>query len=113
LAGKYKGRHDSPVVRKMNKLGFQLRGEVMEGIQEYFARSETPAAGSPVGALFVRIINKNPGMSFEEARTEANALLDKAAGRKVYRLPRVLSPDEQLEQKARMRAKFNPLLKAA
>jgi hypothetical protein len=80
---------------------------------EYFARPETPSAGSPVGALVFKVLAKNPGMSFEEARTEAKALLEKAAGSWVYRAPRVLSPAEQAEQKERMRARFNPLLKAA
>jgi hypothetical protein len=36
-------------------------------------------------------------------------MLDRAAGRKVYRLPRVLSPEEQVEQKDRMRERFSPL----
>jgi hypothetical protein len=80
---------------------------------EYFARPETPAPGSPVGALMVRVLTKNQGMNFEEARTEANALLDKAARSRVYRLPRVLSPEEQAEQKERLRLAFDPFPKAA
>jgi hypothetical protein len=85
----------------------------VETIQEYLDRPETPSAGSPVGALMFKVLAKNPGMNFVEARTEANVLLDKAAGSRVYRAPRVLSPEEQAEQKDRMRARFNPLLKAA
>jgi hypothetical protein len=88
------------------------RGEIMETM-EYFSRPETPAPGSPVGELMVRVLAKNPGMGFEEARAVADTLLDKAAGSRVYRLPRVLSPEERAEQKERMRARFNPLLKAA
>jgi hypothetical protein len=84
-----------------------------ETLNDYFALPETPAANSPAGALLFKVLAKNPDMRFEEARTVANALLDKAAGSRVYRLPRVLSPEEQAEQKERMRARFNPLLKAA
>jgi len=80
---------------------------------EYFTRPETPAPGSPVGALMLKVLAKNPGMDFEKARTEAKTLLDKAAGSQVYRLPRVLSPEEQSAQKERMRSAFRPLLKAA
>ena len=85
----------------------------MEMIQAYFDRPETPAAGSPVGELMVKVLAKNPEMVFEEARKKANALLDKAGGSRVYRVPRVLNPVEQAEQKERMRARFSALQKAA
>jgi len=62
---------------------------------EYFARLETPSAGSPVGTLVVRIIDKNPNLGLEEARAQANAMLEKAAGRKTYSVPRVYSPEER------------------
>lgn len=84
----------------------------METIQEYFERLETPAAGSPVGTLLVKMLAKNPGMSFEEARTETKALLGKAAGRKVYSVPRVFSPEERAERAEQFRA-FSNLRKAA
>jgi hypothetical protein len=85
----------------------------VETIQEYFDRPETPAADSPVGTLVVRIMDKNPGMDFGEARRQANALLDKAAGSRVYRGPRALSPEERAEQKVRLRARLTMLPRAA
>jgi hypothetical protein len=75
-------------------------------IDEYFERPDTPAANSPVGVLMVKIIGKNPGITFEGARAEANRLLDKAARAKVYRFPQVLSPEEQAETKARLQEVF-------
>ena len=85
----------------------------METIQEYFQRQSTLAAGSPVGALMVKIVEKNPGVSLEEARTEANALLDKAAKGKVYRFPRVYSPEEMAKRSESLRKAFRPLAEAA
>jgi hypothetical protein len=79
---------------------------------KYFARPETPAAGSPVGALVIRIMDKNPGMGFEEARSLANIMLDKAAGRKVYTVPRVYSPEEKKARQAQFR-EFSTLRMAA
>jgi hypothetical protein len=75
----------------------------METIQDYFARPDTPASGSPVGVLMVRVLEKNPGMTFEEARNESNALLDRAAGRKFYEIPRVLSQEERTRETERLR----------
>jgi hypothetical protein len=79
---------------------------------EYFARPDTPAVGSPVGQLIVRILKKIPGTSFEDARAQANALLDKAAGRKIYSMPRVYSPEEQTARQAQFR-EFTNLRRAA
>jgi hypothetical protein len=45
-------------------------------------------------------------MSFEDARAEANELLDRAAGKRVYTLPRVLSPEEKAAAKARFLDRF-------
>jgi len=45
-------------------------------------------------------------MGFEAARTRANGLLDRAAGKKVYRMPRVLSVEEEQTQKERLRQRF-------
>lgn len=44
----------------------------METIQEYFERAGTPAPGSPVGALMLRVLEKNSGMEFEHARAETH-----------------------------------------
>ena len=60
-----------------------------------------PAPGSPVGLLMSKILEKNPGMGFEEARAEARRLLDIAAGKWNYRSPVVLSPAEQEARRAR------------
>ncbi len=49
--------------------------------QVYFEQPDTPAAGSPVGVLMLRVLAKNPGMCFEEARTQAKSLPQQAAGR--------------------------------
>ena len=39
--------------------------------QGYFEQPDTPAAGSPMGVLMLRILAKNPGIDFEEARVQA------------------------------------------
>lgn len=75
-------------------------------IVEYFQQPDTPGSDSPIGALMVRVIGKNPGMSFEKAREEAHRLLDKAACRRVYGIPRVLSAEEQEKEKVRLRQAF-------
>lgn len=72
-------------------------------LKEYFAEVESPSANSPVGKLMEKLIEKNPGMGFEEARLEANRLLDKAAGRKKYTLPKIYSPAEMEANKVRLR----------
>jgi hypothetical protein len=84
----------------------------METLNDYFARPDTPASGSPVGELMIRVLAKNPGMTFGEARTAANALKQKAAGKWNYRIPRVLSPEEQRAQRERLRTAWT-LKKAA
>jgi hypothetical protein len=61
----------------------------------------------------VKILAKNPGMGFDAARKEALTLLGKAAGGRVYRFPKVLSPEEQLAERDRLKAAFRPLQKAA
>jgi hypothetical protein len=73
-------------------------------LQEYFQLPHTPSKHSPVGFLMVNVLAKNPGMSFDDARTEANRLLDRAAGRKIYSMPRVLSPSQKLDQKTKLAA---------
>jgi hypothetical protein len=39
-----------------------------ETIEQYFKRPDTPAAGSPVGVLMVKIQAKFPNLSFEDMR---------------------------------------------
>ena len=67
---------------------------------------------SPVGVLIVKVLEKNPGMNLEQARVEANALLNKAAGGRVYRFPTVYSAAEKAERKAKMLAAFSKSRKA-
>ena len=81
-------------------------------LQGYFALPDTPAAGSPVGVVMVRILEKDPGIGFEEARTQANVLLDRAAGKKVYRMPRILSVEEEQAQNERLKQRFRPVKEA-
>ena len=81
-------------------------------LDEYFARTDTPMKGSPVGDLMVRVIEKNPGISFEAARAEANNLLRQAAGRCHYRVSSVLSPSEKVEAETRTKMRFNSVRNA-
>ena len=85
----------------------------MDTLESYFERPDTPAAGSPVGEVMQRIVAKMPGVSFEDARTHANALLDKAAKAKVYRFPRVYTPEEQEKRRESLRRALRPLADAA
>ncbi len=84
-----------------------------QSLAEWFAMPDTPAAGSPVGRLIQTIVEKNPGISFEDARTEVKALLWQAAGRKSYRVPPVLSPAEKEIVRERLKAAFKPVQRAA
>jgi hypothetical protein len=78
-------------------------------IEAYFAQGHTPSERSPVGALMVRVLAKNPGMGFERARHEANAMTQTqtAAGRRLFRIPVVYSPEEQAANRAKMVAAFS------
>ena len=78
-------------------------------LQGYFALPDTPAAGSPVGMLMARILEKDHAIGFEAARAQANELLDRAAGKKVYRMPRVLSVEEEQARSERLRQRFRPV----
>jgi hypothetical protein len=82
-------------------------------LDEYFARTDTPMKGSPVGDLMVRVIEKNPGIDFEAARADAHDLLGQAAGRKNYRVSPVLSPGEKAESEAKTKARFQSIRQAA
>ncbi len=77
-------------------------------LQGYFALPDTPAAGSPVGTLMARILEKDHAIGFDAARAQANALLDRAAGKKVYRMPRILSVEQEQAQNDRLRQRFRP-----
>ena len=70
-------------------------------IQDYFAQPDTPETNSPVGKVMVNVLAKNPGLDLEAARAEASRLLDRATDRKKYSMPRVLSAEQQLAEKAR------------
>ena len=70
-------------------------------LEEYFEQPDTPSAGSPVGILMVRVLEKFPGISFEEARARANDLLHTVAGWKKYQMPKVLSTEEEAAEKSR------------
>jgi hypothetical protein len=87
----------------------------METIETYFAGAGTPAMNSPTGRLMVAVLAKFPALSFEEARAKANALLQQAAGKRVYRFPIVLTDEEEEARKASVRERFQTrhLLKAA
>ena len=62
-------------VRRMRRRKLDdLRGKIAS-----VASIGEPAKNSPVGALTVKLLAKNPGMDSEAARQEAHRLLDKAA----------------------------------
>jgi hypothetical protein len=44
----------------------------------------------------VKILEKYPDMTFEAARTQANAMLDKAVGASTIRCPESIAPRKQL-----------------
>ena len=81
----------------------------LKKLEQYFSLPDTPAHCSPVGKLMVRVLEKNPAMTFEDARRESRRLLDIAAGRKHYSIPDVLS----LEERATLTARFKQFKKAA
>jgi hypothetical protein len=82
-------------------------GAEVETREQFFQRPDTPAADSPVGRTMVRVLEKNPGMGFEEARSEAKRLLSVSAKGRVYRQPRILSAEEKAEQKVRLATAFS------
>jgi hypothetical protein len=76
-------------------------------LRKYFEQPETPSRNSPVGVLMVRILEKFPGIAFEEARSKAHELLVTAAGRPNYRMPAVYSEAELVQRRAAVRAAFS------
>lgn len=73
-----------------------------EPLKEYFARTDTPAPGSPVGRLMLRILDVCPALEFDQARERARALLEKSARRYRYKLPVVLSLEQEAKRKAHL-----------
>lgn len=79
--------------------------------EHYFARPDTPSRNSPVGTVMVKVLEKFPGMTFEEARAKANALIQESAGKKRFAMPKVLSEVELVEQKKRLKSVWKPLVR--
>jgi hypothetical protein len=73
-------------------------------IETYLNRADAPATKSPLGVVLSRVIAKNPGIDFEDARAEAKRLLDRAAAKKNYSLPRVSSAEEHAAERARLKS---------
>jgi hypothetical protein len=67
-------------------------------LDEYFARPDTLGEDSPVGVLIVKILAKNRSISFADVRIEANRVIQIAAGKKNFAMPRVFSPQEKQER---------------
>jgi hypothetical protein len=61
----------------------------------------------------VKILEKYPDMIFEVARTKSNAMLDKAARRFNYKMPRVYGPEEMEKRRESLRRAFQPVVRAA
>ena len=78
----------------------------MQTIAEYFNRQDTPAANSPVGRLMRVVIAKFPGIAFDNARVKASELLDRAAGKRIYKIPPVLTDAESQARRDAVRARF-------
>jgi hypothetical protein len=72
----------------------------------YFEREDTPSPNSLAGILMVRMLEKFPGISLDEARAQAHELLNRAAGKRVYRVPSVLTEEEELARRTAIRARF-------
>ena len=72
-------------------------------IEEYFSQPNTPAKDSPIGVLIVRVLEKFPALTFEQARIKAHDLLATAAKARVYRLPRVRSAAEMAAEAQRLK----------
>lgn len=52
-------------------------------------------------------------MTFEAARVQANAMLEKAARRFNYKMPRVYSAEEMEKRRESLRSAFQPVVRAA
>jgi hypothetical protein len=78
----------------------------MQTLAEYFARTDTPMPQSPTALVMVKVLAKFPDMTFDDARTRANELLQVAAKRWKYSTPHVMSAEQQQQDKERFAA-FN------
>ena len=81
--------------------------------ETYLNRADPPATNSPLGVVLSRVVAKNPGIDFEDARAEARRLLDRAAAKKNYSLPRVLSAEERATKQARLKSVFRTIKEVA
>lgn len=52
------------------------------------------------------VLGKFPSFTFEQARTKANDLLAEAGRKRVYRVPPVLTDEEQAERFTKVRERF-------
>jgi hypothetical protein len=77
-------------------------------LSQYFAKPDTPSANSPMGTIMVKVLEKYPGITFEDARAKAHCLILESAGKKRFNLPRVLSEAELAEQKERLKTAWKP-----
>lgn len=66
----------------------------MQTLDEYFARPDTPAPRSPVGAMMARILDEQPDLvgDLDRVRETAKEQLSKAARRRKYR---ILTPGQE------------------
>jgi hypothetical protein len=77
-------------------------------LSDYFTKPDKPSANSPVGTIMVKVLEKYPGMSFEDARRKAHCLLLEAAGKNRFVMPKVLSETELAERKERLKTAWQP-----
>ena len=80
--------------------------QMQETLAQYFSRRDTPMAGSPVGTLMVRVMQKYPQLSFDEAKARAKDLLSLSAKARTYRTPHVLSVEELANRAEQLRKAF-------
>ena len=85
----------------------------METLEQYFERANTPAAGSPVAFVMTKVLEKYPELDFEGAQAKAHELLAHAARGKNYRMPRVRSAAELVEDARRLKVAFGRAKEAA
>jgi hypothetical protein len=52
------------------------------------------------------VLEKFPSITFEQARARAHELLNRAAGKRVYRVPPVLTEEEEAARRTAIRARF-------
>ena len=80
-----------------------------ETLDEYFARPDTPSAGSPIGKAMTLSMAKCPGITFAEARTMARDALTLSANRKNYKSPSIYSVEEEAARAASAAAHWKKL----